>query len=80
MPIELYIMAAVWLLIDLVCRFMLKRNLYQLYMKRRVQLAEKNGKIKVKQGSLQYFIYRNIHRKDVHTSLCRRVGIRAKYI
>ena len=43
MPIELYIMAAVWLLIDLVCRFMLKRNLYQLYMKKengRVQLAE----------------------------------------
>ena len=33
MPIELYIMAAVCLLIDLVCRFMLKRNLYQLYMK-----------------------------------------------
>ena len=33
MPIELYIMAAVWLLIDWVCRFMLKRNLYQLYMK-----------------------------------------------
>ena len=43
MPIELYIMAAVWLLIDWVCRFMLKRNLYQLYMKKengRVQLAE----------------------------------------
>ncbi len=35
MPIELYIMAAVCLLIDLVCRFMLKRNLYQLYMKKR---------------------------------------------
>ena len=46
----------------------------------RNRVRETIGEIKVKQSSLLYFIYRNIHRKDVHTSPCRRVGIRTKYI
>lgn len=40
MPIELYIMVVVWLLIDLVCRFMLNRNLYQLYMKKEMGMLQ----------------------------------------
>lgn len=43
MGVEMYIMTVVLLLTDLVCRFMLRKNLYRLYMKKengRVQLAE----------------------------------------
>jgi hypothetical protein len=50
MPIELYIMTVVWLLIDLVCRFMLKRNLYKLYMKKN-DLKIRDGEYAIPQTS-----------------------------
>ena len=52
MTIEMYIMIAVWLMIYLVCRFMLRRNLYIRYMK------EENGKTQwavIKKWEVKYY-------------------------
>ncbi|MDE7477371.1 MAG: hypothetical protein K2M91_05375 [Lachnospiraceae bacterium] len=52
MTIEMYIMIAVWLMIYLVCRFMLRKNLYIRYMK------EENGKTQwavIKKWEAKYY-------------------------